>query len=83
MLKEQHPSLNLHKAAEGWLVKKEIFQIAGKKKWEFFVCICKVLSRAASTALLTDILLILKPCLKIPKNALQEPMPWSEKEMIL
>ena len=50
MLKEQLPSLNLHKAAEGWLVQVEIFQIAGKKKWEFFVCICEVLSRAASTA---------------------------------
>lgn len=67
MLKEQHPSLNLHKAAEGWLVKKEIFQIAGKKKWEFFVCICKVLSRAASTALLTDILVIFMLCLETQK----------------
>ena len=67
MLKEQHPSLNLHKAAEGWLVQKEIFQIAGKKKWEFFVCICKVLSRAASTALLTDILVIFMLCLETQK----------------
>ena len=67
MLKEQHPSLNLHKAAEGWLVQKEIFQIAGKKKWEFFVCICEVLSRAASTALLTDILVIFMLCLETQK----------------
>ena len=67
MLKEQHPSLNLHKAAEGWLVQKEIFQIAGKKKWEFFVCICEVLSRAASTALLTDILVIFLLCLETHK----------------
>ena len=79
MLKEQHPSLNLHKAAEGWLVQKEIFQIAGKKKWEFFVCICEVLSRAASTALLTDILVIFM----LKKCAVEEPMPWIEKEMIL
>ena len=67
MLKEQHPSLNLHKAAEGWLVQVEIFQIAGKKKWEFFVCICEVLSRAASTALLTDILVIFMLCLETQK----------------
>ena len=67
MLKEQHPSLNLHKAAEGWLVKKEIFQIAGKKKWEFIVCICEVLSRAASTALLTDIWVIFRLCLETQK----------------
>ena len=67
MLKEQLPSLNLHKAAEGWLVQKEIFQIAGKKKWEFFVCICEVLSRAASTALLTDILVIFMLCLETQK----------------
>ena len=67
MLKEQHPSLNLHKAAEGWLVQKEIFQIAGKKKWEFFVCICEVLSRAASTALLTDIMVIFMLCLETQK----------------
>lgn len=67
MLKEQHPSLNLHKAAEGWLVQKEIFQIAGKKKWEFFVCICEVLSRAASTALLTDIWVIFMLCLETQK----------------
>ena len=49
------------------MVKKEIFQIAGKKKWEFFVCICKVLSRAASTALLTDILVIFMLCLETQK----------------
>lgn len=67
MLKEQLPSLNLHKAAEGWLVQKEIFQIAGKKKWEFFVCICEVLSRAASTALLTDIMVIFMLCLETQK----------------
>lgn len=67
MLKEQLPSLNLHKAAEGWLVQKEIFQIAGKKKWEFFVCICEVLSRAASTALLTDIWVIFMLCLETQK----------------
>ena len=67
MLKEQHPSLNLHKAAEGWLVQKEIFQIAGKKKQEFSVCICEVLSRAASTALLTDILVIFMLCLETQK----------------
>ena len=67
MLKEQLPSLNLHKAAEGWLVQVEIFQIAGKKKWEFFVCICEVLSRAASTALLTDILVIFMLCLETQK----------------
>lgn len=75
--------LNLHKAAEGWLVQKEIFQIAGKKKWEFFVCICEVLSRAASTALLTDILVIFMLCLETQKCAVEEPMPWIEKEMIL
>ena len=67
MLKEQHPSLNLHKAAEGWLVQKEIFQIAGKKKQEFSVCICEVLSRAASTALLTGILVIFMLCLETQK----------------
>ena len=67
MLKEQLPSLNLHKAAEGWLVQVEIFQIAGKKKWEFFVCICEVLSRAASTALLTDIWVIFMLCLETQK----------------
>ena len=67
MLKEQHPSLNLHKAAEYWLVQKEIFQIAGEKKWEFFVCICEVLSRAASTALLTAIWVIFMLCLEIQK----------------
>lgn len=67
MLKEQLPSLNLHKAAEGWLVQIEIFQIAGKKKWEFFVCICEVLSRAASTALLTDIWVIFMLCLETQK----------------
>ena len=49
------------------MVQKEIFQIAGKKKWEFFVCICKVLSRAASTALLTDIWVILMLCLETQK----------------
>ena len=49
------------------MVQKEIFQIAGKKKWEFFVCICKVLSRAASTALLTDILVIFMLCLETQK----------------
>jgi len=49
------------------LVQKEIFQIAGKKKWEFFVCICEVLSRAASTALLTDILVIFMLCLETQK----------------
>lgn len=49
------------------MVQKEIFQIAGKKKWEFFVCICEVLSRAASTALLTDILVILMLCLETQK----------------
>ena len=67
MLKEQHPSLNLHKAAEGWLVQKEIFQIAGKKKQEFSVCICEGLSRAASTALLTGILVIFMLCLETQK----------------
>ena len=67
MLKEQLPSLNLHKAAEGWLVQIEIFQIAGKKKWEFIVCICEVLSRAASTALLTGILVIFMLCLETQK----------------
>ena len=67
MLKEQHPSLNLHKAAEGWLVQKEIFQIAGKKKQEFSVCICEVLSRAASTTLLTGILVIFMLCLETQK----------------
>ena len=49
------------------MVQKEIFQIAGKKKWEFFVCICEVLSRAASTALLTDILVIFMLCLETQK----------------
>jgi len=49
------------------LVQKEIFQIAGKKKWEFFVCICEVLSRAASTALLTDIWVIFMLCLETQK----------------
>lgn len=46
----------------------EIFQIAGKKKWEFFVCICEVLSRAASTALLADILVIFMLCLETQKK---------------
>ena len=45
----------------------EIFQIAGKKKWEFIVCICEVLSRAASTALLTGILVIFMLCLETQK----------------
>ena len=49
------------------MVQKEIFQIAGKKKWEFFVCICEVLSRAASTALLTGILVIFMLCLETQK----------------
>ena len=49
------------------MVQKEIFQIAGKKKWEFFVCICEVLSRAASTALLTDIMVIFMLCLETQK----------------
>ena len=49
------------------MVQKEIFQIAGKKKWEFFVCICEVLSRAAYTALLTDILVIFMLCLETQK----------------
>ena len=49
------------------MVQKEIFQIAGKKKWEFFVYICEVLSRAASTALLTDILVIFMLCLETQK----------------
>lgn len=49
------------------MVQKEIFQIAGKKKWEFFVYICEVLSRAASTALLTDIWVILMLCLETQK----------------
>ena len=49
------------------MVQKEIFQIAGKKKWEFFVCICEVLSRAASTALLTDIWVIFRLCLETQK----------------
>ena len=49
------------------MVQKEIFQIAGKKKWEFFVCICEVLSHAASTALLTDILVIFMLCLETQK----------------
>ena len=49
------------------MVQKEIFQIAGKKKWEFSVCICEVLPRAASTALLTDILVIFMLCLETQK----------------
>ena len=49
------------------MVQKEIFQIAGKKKWEFFVCICEVLSRAASTALLADILVIFMLCMETQK----------------
>lgn len=49
------------------MVQVEIFQIAGKKKWEFFVCICEVLSRAASTALLTDIWVIFMLCLETQK----------------
>ena len=49
------------------MVQKEIFQIAGKKKWEFFVCICEVLSRAASTTLLTDIMVIFMLCLETQK----------------
>lgn len=32
MLKEQLPSLNLHKAAGCWLDSKEILKIVGKKK---------------------------------------------------
>ena len=70
MLKEQHPSLNLHKAAEGWLVQKEIFQIAGKKKWEFFVCVSEMLSRTDWAALLMSILVILMLCLETRKKAL-------------
>ena len=49
------------------MVQKEIFQIAGKKKQEFSVCICEVLSRAASTALLTGILVIFMLCLETQK----------------
>ena len=56
----------MHKAAERWLTERS-FQIAGKKKWEFFVCISEVLSRAASTALLTGILIIFMLCLETQK----------------
>ena len=38
-----------------------------QEKWEFFVCIGEVLSRAASTALLTDIWVIFMLCLETQK----------------